>query len=76
MGGDPSRGRIEAQVDAGTNLPVSTAYLKEGLEQGVQVLNSTLSTVSKANMNLREPEKELLRWHYRLGHLSFRKIQF
>ena len=29
MGGDPSRGRIEAQVDAGTNLPVSTAYLKK-----------------------------------------------
>ena len=76
MGGDPSRGRIEAQVDGRTNLPVSTGYLKEGLEQGVHALNSTLSTVSKANMNLKESEKELLRWHYRLGHLSFRKVQF
>ena len=76
MGGDPSRGRIEAQVDGRTNLPVSTGYLKEGLEQGIHALNSTLLTVSKANMNLKESEKELLRWHYRLGHLSFRKVQF
>ena len=76
MGGDPSRGRIEAQVDGRTNLPVLTGYLKEGLEQGIHALNSTLSMVSKANMNLRESEKELLRWHYRLGHLSFHKVQF
>jgi hypothetical protein len=36
----------------------------------------TLSVVSNSNINLSEPEKELLRWHYRLGHLSFWKIQF
>ena len=27
-------------------------------------------------MNLKESEKELFHWHYRLGHLSFRKVQF
>ena len=76
IGGDPSRGRIEAQVDGCTNLPVSTGYLKEGLEQGINALNSTLSNVSKANMNLKESEKEFLHWHYWLGHLSFCKVQF
>jgi hypothetical protein len=28
------------------------------------------------NNNLTEAEKELSRWHFRLGHLSFRRIQF
>jgi hypothetical protein len=32
--------------------------------------------VSAENSNLTDAEKELLRWHYRLGHLSFRRIQF
>jgi hypothetical protein len=35
-------------------------------------------TVSAVNNNfqLTEAEKELSRWHFRLGHLSFRRIQF
>ena len=28
------------------------------------------------NVNLTAPEKELLRWHYRLGHLGFKRVQF
>jgi len=28
------------------------------------------------NSNLSEPEKELMRWHYRLGHPSLRRVQF
>jgi hypothetical protein len=40
-------------------------------------LSATLSVVSLENSNLSEPEKELLlRWHFRLGHLGFRKMQF
>jgi hypothetical protein len=39
-------------------------------------MNTTITEVHEANHNLSEPEKELLRWHYRLGHISFRKIQF
>ena len=26
-------------------------------------------------MNLTEPEKKLLRWHQRLGHISFKRVQ-
>jgi hypothetical protein len=33
-------------------------------------------TVSAVNNNLTEAEKELSCWHFRLGHLSFRRIQF
>ena len=32
--------------------------------------------VSPMNYNIPESEKELLRWHYRLGHMSFKRIQF
>ena len=34
-----------------------------------------VSSIDDCNINLNAAEKELLRWHYRLGHLSFAKIQ-
>ena len=39
------------------------------------MLGATISTVRDENLNLSTAEKELLKWHYRLGHLSFRRIQ-
>jgi hypothetical protein len=38
-------------------------------------LNEIISTVHDSNLSLSESEKDLLRWHQRLGHLSFKKIQ-
>ena len=29
-----------------------------------------------SNINLTEPEKELLRWHHRLGHVSMKRVQW
>lgn len=40
------------------------------------VLLSTISTVHSSNLNLSEPQKELLRWHYRFGHVDIRRVQF
>jgi hypothetical protein len=37
---------------------------------------SALLVVGLENNNLSEAHKELLRWHFRLGHLGFAKIQF
>lgn len=34
------------------------------------------SLTEGANFNLSDPEKELLRWHYRLGHVSLTKVQW
>ena len=39
-------------------------------------LKSTPSVTAGANFNLTEPEKELLRWHYRLGHVSMKRVQW
>ena len=41
----------------------------------IACLGQTISAVREENLNLSEAEKELLKWHYRLGHLSFRRIQ-
>ena len=41
----------------------------------VACLGQTISAVREENLNLSEAEKELLKWHYRLGYLSFCRIQ-
>ena len=67
---------IEILTDSSTNLPVGYAYAHTADTKLYQAMNSTISTVSRNNMNLSEPQKELLRWHNRLGHLSYKRIQF
>jgi GAG-pre-integrase domain len=34
-----------------------------------------LCVTDESNQNLSEPQKELLRWHFRLGHINFDSIQ-
>ena len=38
-------------------------------------VNNVQSVVSASNINLSPAEKELLRWHQRLGHIAFNKVQ-
>ena len=72
---DPNLPAITAHVNPDNNLPTSTsqAYRQEAaVRPAAECLNSTITAVNKANFNISEPEKELLRWHYRLGHMSRR----
>jgi hypothetical protein len=62
-------------IDSSNNLPTSQFYNQSDVNVPVEALQTTLTTVNAENYNLSEPQKELLRWHYRLGHLGFRKIQ-
>ena len=73
---DATRNPIIAMVNPTTNLPTSEAYNPNDTQVATMAMNATITEVHEANHNLSEPEKELLRWHYRLGHISFRKIQF
>ena len=57
-------------------MPTSTAYCYSDAMAEPQALKSAVSTVNAENMNLSEPEKELLRWHCQLGHITFRRVQF
>ena len=37
---------------------------------------SHTSLMESNNQNLTEPEKELLRWHYKLGHIAIQRVQW
>ena len=66
-----------ARIDPDNNLPTSEGHSYNDIHhKGTAALNAVISNVQESNFNISEAEKELLRWHYRLGHLSFRKIQF
>ena len=58
-----------------TMLPTSIAYNLKTTNVPTELLCQTVATVSSSNRNLSESQKELLRWHQRLGHLEFKKIQ-
>ena len=70
------RTTVMARVNPDNNLPTSQAHREKDLPQAAECLNSTITAVNDANVNLTKPEKELLRWHYRLGHIGFKRIQF
>ena len=51
------------------------------LDQGIKLTKvraflSVTSEVARENTNLSPPEKELLKWHYKLGHVGFNKVKF
>ena len=73
---DPTRGSIIARIDPSNNLPTTLAYRYNDAVETAQGLNAVVTTVSQSNFNLSEPQKELLRWHFRLGHVLMRTIQF
>jgi hypothetical protein len=70
-----TQGAIIAMIDSSNNLPTSQFYNQSDVNVLVEALQTTHTTVSAKNYNLNEPQKELLCWHYHLGHLGFRKIQ-
>ena len=72
---DPTRGPVEAPIDPRTNLPTSIMRRHIGHLQRNEV-KTCIATVHEANINLDEPSKELLRWHYKLGHIAYKKVQF
>ena len=74
--GDPTKGAVEANVSPLNNLPTTVCYRYDGVTTGSANLAEAINEVHQDNLNLSEPEKELLRWHYRLGHVSLRVVQF
>jgi hypothetical protein len=73
---DPNRGAVIATVNPRNNLPMTTSYPYDVVREIPQALSAAINMTNEANTNLSAPEKELLRWHARLGHLDCRKIQF
>ena len=75
-GNDPTKGQVIVRVDPRSNLPTSEAYSHADPTRAAAALEATIANVDQTNINLNESEKELLRWHFRLGHVGFRRVQF
>ena len=73
--GDNARRPIVAFNNPTTSLPTTQAYQHNSTDIPAQALCHNVNTVNSNNINLTESQKELLRWHQRLGHLAFKKIQ-
>jgi hypothetical protein len=73
---DPARRPVIAYVNPASNIPSSTCYRLNDVQHVATALCNFTAAVDPLNVNLSEPEKELLRWHQRLGHLGFNKVQF
>ena len=75
MSGVPNsqqRGKIFAPINVTSKLPVSIGR-KAPKSRGAAF--TAIPVVSADNINLSSAEKELLRWHQRLGHVAFKKVQ-
>ena len=80
---------IPVKFDPKSTLPVALAWLPEAnhfrefsfcapsqSQESESKLNATICLTEEANANLTSSQKELLRWHYKLGHISFKQIQW
>ena len=63
-------------INLTNNLPTCQVLHPEDAHKAIKALTITLSVISGSNMNLSEPQKELLHWHFHLGHLNFKRILF
>ena len=73
--GDPDRTPVIVFNSPVTHLPTTSAYMSGDTSIPGNMLCNVVTTVSENNHNLSEDQKELLRWHQRLGHLDFNKIK-
>ena len=54
-------------------MPLFKAKRKKEQWQQIQTLVTTI--IEEENQNLTPAQKELLRWHFRLGHIAFGWLQ-
>ena len=57
------------------NLPIAYGYSHGQLERVGKELQSHICLADQENINLSSTQKQLLRWHYRLGHIGFQWLQ-
>ena len=70
-----SGNKVTIPYDPSTHLPVMSTY--SDLEGEAKKLSGYKGCLTdETNQNLTEPQKTLLRWHYRLGHLGMKTVQW
>ena len=67
--------QIFAEYDTQTNLPMSYGRTSGNLNLDMSVDEINACLTDHANQNLSKAQKELLRLHYRFGHIGMQRIQ-
>jgi hypothetical protein len=68
--------RLTIPYDPHSNLPELKGSLPANEETQVMALSGILQVTDEANRNLTGAQKELLKWHYQLGHVGFQWLQW
>ena len=85
LSGDQSVPSLTIPISSKSNLPLAQLHSVDNkakvfkvAKKSKEVLptHSQPSLTTAKNINLSEPEKEILRWHYRLGHIGMKRIQW
>lgn len=83
LSGDGDKlGGIEVLTDAVTNLPTAYALSYAGDtpdnldDPDGSSFAAPIPVASTVNANLSDAQRELVRWHQKLGHASYRRVQF
>ena len=66
--------RLTIKYDEVTTLPIFRAY--QNVVASAETVAANLSVMDAVNQNLTPGQKDLLKWHQRLGHLGFQWIQW
>jgi Zinc knuckle/GAG-pre-integrase domain len=80
LSGDGDKlGAIEVLTDSVTNLPTAYAYSYAGGRPNNPdgySFAAPIPVASTINANLSDAQRELVRWHQKFGHASYRRVQF
>ena len=67
---------LTVPLHSAANLPMGTTLPQPEVNAALDVHSHSPSLTRDANLNLSDPEKEMLRWHCRLGHINMRRVQW
>ena len=67
---------VTVKYDRKDNLPKTAAHFHNTAENTKRALLGAIKMTQESNKNLTRAQKELLRLHFRLGHISMQHIQW
>ena len=67
---------IDVLINRNNNLPMSTCHHGQSLDNLAVNFAAETTTTHACNYNISKPQKELLRWHYRLGHVGIQTVKW
>ena len=78
LSGNGATAPVEVLNDTITNLPTAYAHAHgtPDTSPGLEAYSTPFPVASTLNANLTDAQRELVRWHQRLGHVGYRRVQF